>query len=348
MEDNRYTREIIGRINKGEFANEAEFKQFLDNVVRMVDSNQVIKQDFYKFGIYDKEDTAHKNFYNAFMEEYHKKYPVTNINVDGIRKINVDGTEYLEFEDSEDKTHLIDDTREDKTIVEQVEEKQKESLDYQGLNAEDNKDQVLSAIRDERKEYDLTSTVTANTEVMSQEDKKEHEMITSNLKDRELIYNTEAGIYVDKNSGENYNVIETSTGDKKINKIGETTSDAEKIVHLDSETYNPTGVEQPVDNEVKEDDEIEDVTTLSDADLEILLARKEQLKAEYLRRLEAEKERRKALNVNVVTEPQLEKTNKVKQLVMTPYNGFVSFVTLTMIVTAYGVGFLIYLFTIIK
>ena len=327
-----YTKSQYPFLIKG-IDNKKHLQKYLEEVLHVITYNSEARSFFQEKGLLDKDDSTHKKFYEYFFNFYDRLHG-TELNVSDITTFTVDGVYYIKYRDKDGEYKVIENTQPDKSYIEQIEEKQKSSIYFQIGNSEDNKQAVLNKLTEERREVGLESTVDGPSSAMSQEEREYFETLVNHelFRDKNLIFNAQDNIYIDRDTGETYYVDVNSNGEKEIKKV--------------NESYEVNGEVKTTNSEIPSNT---DYSTLTDGDLYYLLENKsdtmtsaevEKLKEEINKR---EREQQKSA--------ELSKESKPKQYILDinkPYNGFASLMTLTLITSLYGIGFAIYLYLMIK
>lgn len=355
--NNLYVQSVLKKITDGEFKTKEDLVEFLKKLLHAIENDEKLFNSLCKEGVITRADPNHYDFLRYFVDYYNKtKEEELNLNLDDVASIEIDDQKYIKYKDSDGEYRIIEDNENGKTFVEQIKEKQDESIIFQGKEGKKNAEEILEQMSTERKEYELESIQTTDKDKLNNARQNDLEMALNfyEFQDREIVFNPEANIYLDKNTGETFYVAVDKDGNKSIQPTDElyTKTEEKSLEHtIQAGLDEAKIVETPSEIEEKEYDEIDnEFVNMTDADLEYALLNKDKLPIEYVEKIEKELERRKEAlereNLNI------QENNKVKKLVMPQldktYNGFISFITLVSILLIYGISILTYIFWLIK
>lgn len=328
-----YIRELEKEIEKRSFDNKKYLQQYLEQVIHVITYNTEAREFFREKGLFDKEDSTHKKFYEYFFSFY-DKLNSEDLSISDITAFEVDGVSYIKYRDKDGDYRVIENTQPDKSYLEQIREKQQSSIYFQIGSAEDNKQAVLNKMTEERREVNLESTVDASVSSMSPEERDYFETLVNHelFRDKNLIFNAEDNIYIDRDNGDTYYVAVNSQGEKEIKKV--------------DESYQVNGENKITNSEIPSNTDYSNLTT---GDLYYLLEHKsENMTAVEVEKLKEEISKREMQEKRDI---ELSNVSKPKQYILDiqkPFNGFASLMTLALITTLYGIGFVIYLYIMIK
>lgn len=336
---NNYTKKIEKKILDNTFSDKKDLKEYLDRLLAVIEENSELRHDLIGIGFLDGHDPSHKDIYKYFFE-YYDKYIASgpNLNVNNVSTVEIEDKSYIKYKDQNGEYRVID-NQGGNNHVEEMKEKQKSSLMFQIGDGAKNRETVLKAMTEERKEINLESATNAKKDYMTIEEIVDFENITNheNFKNRQLIFNAKENIYIDKNTGETFYIYTNSQGTREIRRAKEKTAEAE--------TYETQGLST---NEEKAKENIYEpiilYKDLPDSDLHYALANKHILTEQQITEIQSEIERRENLLVDDLQYQKKDKPKvKVYEMLQKPYNGFTSFLTLGFILVSYAVGFISYI-----
>lgn len=336
---NNYTKKIEKKILDNTFSDKKDLKEYLDRLLAVIEENSELRHDLIDIGFLDGYDSSHKDIYKYFFE-YYDKYIASapNLNVNDVSTVNIEDKDYIKYKDQDGEYRVID-NQGGKDHVEEMKEKQDSALMFQTGDGDKNRETVLKAMTEERKETNLESTVSAKKDYMTVDEINDFESINNHkdFKDRQLIFNASENIYIDKNTGETFYIYTNSQGTREIRRANEKTAEVE--------TYETKSVDT---NEEKATENVQESTIIykdmPDADLHYALENRQFLTEQQVLEIQSEIERRENMLIDDLQYQKKDKPKvKVYEMLQKPYNGFTSFLTLGLILVGYAVGFISYI-----
>lgn len=344
--NNRFIELLEERINKGEFSTKEELIAYLKNYNSTILKDPVLLQRLRQEGIvFNHEDL--NQITTQLLTYYDKSKTVpTSLNLDGVSQVSIDNKEYIKVK-KEDGTHeILDNNMTDKNFVQQFQDRQNSSYDYQSPDGIKNKTEIIEDLKKEKETASLQSSVNVNTRDLTPEERRQFSAVMhlNNADEINFVVDPVRNIYINKNTGELFYVHKNDEGKMEVRKAEEKTSETfkEEVEYVDEQNKPVTAqVETPIETEFENMDEYE-LQYIANNRLDALTPEQ---KATLFRLLERKKE-------TIIPEAKEKEHGKqyvlLNNVVNKQYNGFSSVIFLSLVTLICGIGLTLYMFMMIK
>lgn len=288
-------------------------------------------------------NTDELNDITKYLLEYYDKSKVdtTSLNLDGVSQFKIDGTnkDYIKVNNSDGSYTVLDDSMNDKSFVDQMKDRQNESIDLQTSNGIKNRAGIVKDMASDKIEAQFTASTDINTRDLTPEERRQFQAVMhlNNADEINFIVDPERNLYINRDTGETYYVNRNSEGKMEVKKAGEQTSET---ITSDAQYINDQGIESEISIDSPTDIDLE---KLDDSDLQYIRNNRfdsltpEQQAALY-EIMERRKERKQE-GPSKVESPKI----YTKSLLTRPYNGFSSLIFFTLLTLGFSVIYAIYI-----
>lgn len=340
FENNRFSEAIRKKILDGDFKEKEDLMKFLK--VAMSDSFvlQSLKEDNF---VLDQDEL--ENISKKLLEYYDKtKTDLTSLNLDGISQFEVGENDYIKVKNEDGTYDVLDDSMNDKTFVEQMQERQNESINLQTADGVKNKNEIIKDMKEDKKEAMLTSSTDVNVRDLTPEERRQF-MAVMRMNDADkinFVVDPVRNIYINRDTGETYYVNKNQFNQMEVRKVEEATAQTikEDVSYIDENgTEKTTVVEKSENSEFENLDEYE-LQYIVDNRFDSLTPEQKEIIMQILQRKKEMKtnDREKLTNQNKIGGRQY-----VKTMFNQPYNGFANIILLSFITLLSGLMMLGYL-----
>lgn len=339
--DEAFIEIIRKKIMANDFKNKEELVEYLKKMNTAVLNDPSLMERLRQEGIMINSDEL--NSITKDLSEYYdnSKANITSLNLDGISQFKTDNSkqDYIKVNNADGSYTILDDSINDKSFVDQMKERQNESINLQTSNGIRNKEEIVKDMARDKEEAKLTSSIDVNTNNLTSEERKQFEAVM-HLNDANkinFVADPQRNIYINRDTGETYYANETEFGKTEVKKANEQTSES---ITNNVDYINPEGIKEEIS-----------VDTPSDINLEML----DDSDLQYIRdnRFDSLTPEQKA-SLNEIIERRKERTNEgkiklespktyTKTMLTQPYNGFSSLVFFTLLTLSFSVACIIYM-----
>ena len=293
---------------------------------------QILKEDDIVLDQEELEKVSKK-----LLEYYDKsKTDVTSLNLDGISQFQVgeNGPDYIKIENEDGTFDVLDDSMNDKTFIEQMQERQNESIDLQSSNGIKNKEEIIRDMKEDKKEAVLTASTDVNVRDLTPEERRQF-MAIMKMNDAEkinFVVDPVRNIYINRDTGETYYVSKNQFNQMEVRKADEATAETikEDTSYIDDDGVDKTIVVENPGNAQFENLSESDLQYIVDNRLDSLTPEQKQV---VMQLLERKKEMKTNEGENLTNQNEIGGRQYIKTMLNQPYNGFsnillLSFITL--------------------
>lgn len=336
--------EILSKkILDGEFKEKEDLVEYLKNISNIVMSDSVISQMLKEQGIVLDNEELEK-ISKALLEYYDKsKADLTSLNLDGISQFEVGETDYIKIKNEDGTYDVLDDSMSDKTFVEQMKERQNESVSLQTPDGIKNREEIIKDMQEDKQEAKLTSSTNVNIRELTPEERRQFRAVMrmNDADEINFVVDPVRNIYINRNTGETYYVNKNQYNQMEVRKADEFTVETiqQDVPYIDEDEIEQTAiVENPEDVDL-------DLENLSEGDLQYIVDNKldaltPEQKENIIRKLNEKKEidSQKQNEQN-----QLGGRQYVKTILNKPHNGFANILLLSFVTLLSGLLMISYL-----
>lgn len=340
--DDKFVAQIQKDIIEGKFHSREELLKYLESIPSLTLADSSLMEKVTKEGLEvnteDLEEISKEllNYYDMSNQD------LRSLNMGDVKEVSIDGKDYIKI-DKEDGTHImLDSSMEDKTALEEYQERQMESVNYQTNDGKMNADLITEDLRSSKEEVVLDQSSTISWEDLTEEEKNRLSAFlkTNNIDERNVILDPKRNIYMDKDSGETFYVHENSDGQLEVRKAIENEAhvEATDVDYLD-EFGEKT--QTTVDNSTYDSFE-----ELSDYDLQYMvdnmadrLDDNQLAAAKNIIEKRRQQQAKEKLEKQSISKPKV----LIKEMQKRRFDGFTSIVFLCLITSIYGIIILLYL-----
>ena len=339
--DEKFIEILRKKILNNEFDTKEKIIDYLKNMNTAVLNDPSLMERLKQEGIVINTDELN-DITKSLLEYYDKsKVDTTSLNLDGVSQFKIDGTnkDYIKVKNSDGSYTVLDDSMNDKSFVDQMKDRQNESIDLQTSNGIRNREEIVKDMASDKIEAQFTTSTDINTRDLTPEERRQFQAVM-HLNDADeinFIVDPERNLYINRDTGETYYVNRNQEGKMEVKKANEQTSET---ITSDAQYINDQGIE----SEISIDNPIDiDLEMLDDSDLQYIRNNRfDSLTPEQQAALYEIMERRKERKNEGPSKVESPKTY-TKSLLTRPYNGFSSLIFFTLLTLGFSVIYVIYI-----
>lgn len=341
--DEKFIEIIRGKIINGEFSTKEEIVDYLKKVSQSVINDPALIQKLRLEGIYLNSEEL-DNIGKDLLSFYDKNK--SSLNLEGISQFEIDDKDYIKVRNEDGTYDVLDDSMSDKTFVEQMQERQNESVSMQTNDGVKNKKEIVEDMKKDKSEATLTTSTNISIRELTPEERRQF-MAVMHLNDADkinFVVDTKRNIYINRDTGETYYVNKNQYNQMEVRKVEEVTSETikENVPYIVQDgKRKEISFDSPNNLNFEELDQY-DLEYIRDNRFDSLTPEQKEIVLMLI-------ERRKEAVSNGEAKKQNTAGSKiyVKSMMVKPYNGFSSLIFLILSTLFCGTLFLIYmLFTI--
>ena len=341
LENNRFSEVMRKKILDGDFKEKEDLMKFLKAAMQDSFTLQILKEDDI---ILDQEelDKLSKNL----LEYYDKtKTDLTSLNLDGVSQFEIGDKDYIKVKNEDGTYDVLDDSMNDKNFVEQMKERQNESVSLQTPNGIKNKEEIVKDMKEDKKEANLTASTNINVRDLTPEERRQFRAVMrmNDADEINFVVDPVRNIYINRDTGETYYVNKNQFNQMEVRKVEEAT--VETIQHEDS-YISQEGIDQSVTIENPSDMDFE---KLDEYELQYVVDNRfdsltPEQKAIVMQLLERKKEMKNIDGETKINQNNIGGRQYIKTMLNQPYNGFTNILLLSFVTLLSGLMMLGYLF----
>ena len=340
FENNRFSEAIRKKILDGDFKEKEDLMKFLK--VAMSDSFvlQSLKEDNI---VLDQDEL--ENISKKILEYYDKtKTDLTSLNLDGISQFEVGENDYIKVKNEDGTYDVLDDSMNDKTFVEQMQERQNESINLQTADGVKNREEIIKDMKEDKKEAVLTSSTSVDVRELTPEERRKF-MAVMRMNDADkinFVVDPVRNIYINRDTGETYYVNKNQFNQMEVRKAEEATVQTikEDVSYVGDDGIEKTTVMENIENSEFENLDEYELQYIVDNRFDSLTPEQKEIVMQIL-------QRKKEMKINdgekLVNQNQIGGRQYVKSMFNQPYNGFANILLLSFVTLLSGLMMLGYL-----
>lgn len=344
--NNSFVEAIRKKILDGDFKEKEELINYIKKLKTLVVQDTVLIQRLKEEGIVlNNEDL--ESISKDLLEYYDKtKTDLTSLNLDGVSQFEIGNKDYIKVKNEDGTYDVLDDSMNDKTFVEQMKERQNESVNLQTPDGIKNKDEIIKDMKEDKKEANLTSSTNINIRELTPEERRQF-MAVMRMNDADeinFVVDPVRNIYINRDTGETYYVNKNEYNQMEVRKVEETTAETIKqdVPVIDNEgLHQEITLESPENMDLENLDEFE-LQYAVDNRFDSLTPEQKEI---IMQLLERKKEMKTIDGQTNINENKIGGKQYVKTMLNQPYNGFTSLLILSFVTLLIGfmmVGYLIF------
>ncbi len=342
--NNSFAEAIRKKILDGDFKEKEDLIKYLQNINTMVMSDPILMQRLKEEGIILNDDEL-ESISKELLEYYDKtKTDLTSLNLDGVSQFEIGDTDYIKVKNEDGTYDVLDDSINDKNFVEQMKERQNESVSLQTPNGIKNREEIIKDMKEDKKEATLTSSTNVDVRDLTPEERRQF-MAVMRMNDADeinFVVDPVRNIYINRDTGETYYVNKNQFNQMEVRKAEEATVETIKqdVSHIDEdEIEQTTAIESPENMDFENLDEYE-LQFIANNRFDSLTPEQKEI---VLQLLERKKEMKTIDGQAKTNQNQIGGRQYVKTMLNQPYNGFTSIILLSFVTLLSGLIMLGYL-----
>lgn len=324
------------KINNGDFSNKNELINYLQKLSESIIKDPVLIERLKKNGIIINSSDLN-GLTTELLTYYDKtKADISSLNLDGVSQVSIDGTDYIKISNPDGTYSVLDDSLSQDNFVQQFQNRQNESYDYQTNDGVKNKEAITKDMKQDKEEANLTSSINLNTRNLTPEERRQFAAImrASDADAINFVVDPTRNIYINKDTGELFYAYKNKEGKMEVRKAEERTAET---FSSDVEYIDDKGKEKMAKIETPNASNFEN---LDDFELQYIVDNKldsltPEQKETIFRIIERRKEivsQQETLDNKTKQEQQSPKVLTKKNIFINqPYNGYASVFLLSLI-----------------
>lgn len=247
--------------------------------------------------------------------------------------------EGIKINNSDGSYTVLDDSMNDKSFVDQMKDRQNESVDLQTSNGIRNREEIVKDMAKDKEEAKFTTSTEINTRDLTPEERRQFQAVMhlNSADEINFIVDPQRNLYINRDTGETFYVTKNKEGKMEVKRANEQTSET---ITSDVEYINADGIESEISIDNPADIDLE---MLDDSDLQYIRDNRfDSLTPEQQQALYQIMERRKERKQEGPSKVESPK-KYTKSLFTRPYNGFSSLIFFTLITLGFCVIYAIYI-----
>lgn len=335
--NNSFTEQIRKKILAGDFKEKEDLIKYLKNINSVVMSDPILMQILKEEGIVLNSDEL-EAISKQLLEYYDKtKTDLTSLNLDGVSQFEIDKTDYIKVKNEDGTYDILDDSMNDKNFVEQMQERQNESINLQTPDGVKNKEEIIKDMKEDKQEATLTSSTNVNIRNLTPEERRQFKAVMrmNDADEINFVVDPVRNIYINRDTGETYYVNKNKDNQMEVRKVEEATVQTIKqdVPHIDDERIEQTTItENPENTDFEKLDEYELQLVVNNRFDSLTPEQKEIV----MQLLERKKEMKTVDGREQTNQNQIGGRQYVKTIFNQPYNGFTSTVLLSLVTLLSG------------
>lgn len=342
--NNSFAEAIRKKILDGDFKEKEDLIKYLKNINTIVMSDPVLMQRLKEEGIVLNNDEL-EGISKELLEYYDKtKTDLTSLNLDGVSQFEIDTKDYIKVKNEDGTYDILDDSMNDKNFVEQMQERQNESISLQTQDGVKNKEEIIKDMKEDKQTALLTASTNVNIRDLTPEERRQFKAVMrmNDADEINFVVDPVRNIYINRDTGETYYVNKNKDNQMEVRKVEEATV---QTIKQDVSYIDEAGIEQ---NTVVENPEDIDFENLDEYELQTVVNNRfdsltPEQKEIVMQLLERKKEMKTVDGEVNTNQNQISGRQYVKTIFNKPYNGFASTVLLSLVTLLSGIIMLGYL-----
>ena len=342
--DENFMEILRKKILNNEFDTKEKLVDYLKKMNTAVLTDPALMERLKQEGIILNSDEL-DDITKSLLDYYDKsKVDTTSLNLDGVSQFKIQDTnkDYIKVNNSDGSYTVLDDSMNDKSFVDQMKERQNESVNLQTSNGIRNREEIVKDMASDKEEANFTASTEINTRDLTPEERRQFQAVMhlNNADEINFIVDTKRNLYINRDTGETYYVNKNQHGQMEVKKANEQTSET---ITDDIQYINDKGLESEISIDNPADIDLE---MLDDSDLQYIRDNRfDSLTPEQKAALYEIMERRKERKQEAPTKsPKTEAPKTYTKSIFTrPYNGFASLIFFTLVTLGFSVVYIIYI-----
>ena len=339
--DDSFIEIIRKKILANEFDSKEKIVDYLRKMNESVLNDSALMQRLKEEGIIVNSDEL-SIVIKDLLEYYdNSKTDTTSLNLDGVSQFKVENSnkDYIKINNQDGSYTVLDDSMNDKSFVDQMKERQNESISLQTSDGIKNKEEIVKDMAQDKEEAAFTASTDINVRDLTPEERRQFQAVMhlTGASEINFVVDTKRNLYINRDTGETYYVTKNQYGQMEVKKADEQTSET---ITTDVDYISPEGVQSSISIDNPSDIDLE---SLEDSDLQYIRDnRLDSLTPEQKAALFEILERRKERMNNGGVKLESPKVH-TKKILTQPYNGFSSLILFTLLVFGFSVACVIYM-----
>lgn len=338
--DNSFADAIRKKILDGDFKEKEDLMKFL----KIAMSDPMVTQSLKEDGIVLNDEEL-ESISKGLLEYYDKtKTDLTSLNLEGVSQFDIGTADYIKIKNEDGTYDVLDDSMNDKNFVEQMKERQNQSVSLQTSDGIKNKEEIIKDMKEDKKEATLTASTNVDVRDLTPEERRQF-MAIMRMNDADkinFVVDPVRNIYINRDTGETYYVNKNQYNQMEVRKVEESTVETIKqdVSHIDEDGVEQTTiVENPENMDFENLDEFE-LQYIVDNRFDSLTPEQKEIIKQLLER---KKEMKTIDGQTITNQNKMGGRQYVKTFLNQPYNGFTSMLLLSLTTLLSGFVMLGYL-----